>query len=95
MVFDQNAVHIHAASADRNLAGIGGDGESVGGGCRNDGAADDVKRAGLNPAVQLLHPLIPVGIELRAPLLHDDTKIIVQRIKDIAADVETHARSPY
>jgi hypothetical protein len=83
VVFDQNAIHIHASHADGHMnvpVGIRrGDGNLKGARCRGRRArqADDVERAGMNASREFGQQLIPVRIQMDASLLHDHAEIII------------------
>jgi hypothetical protein len=83
VVFGQQAVDVVAARADEEgvAAGVcaGRDLEGVGGRGAIDGLADGVERAGLDAARVFALPLVPVGVELDAALLHHDAEKVFAR----------------
>ena len=99
VIFDQQPVHVDAADADRDVAGLGEDLEAARRRRRHHratrlGRTEDVHRAGLQPPAELGHPLVPVRVELHAALLHDDAEIILPRVEAEAAAIDGHGTSP-
>jgi hypothetical protein len=90
VIFCEQAVDVHAAGADGELAADEADEEGVGRGRRVGGAAEYVERSGLNAARELGEPIVPVGVELDASLFHDDAGVVLEGIEGKTACVEAH-----
>ena len=82
MVLGEQAVDVHAAAADETALGPD---EAViwkaTAWWRVGGAAQDVEGAGLDAAGDLGEPLVPVGVELDAALLHDDAGVVLPGVE--------------
>jgi hypothetical protein len=70
VILCKQAMHVHPAAPDRELAGGDLDAETIRRLLRHDAPADDVHRFGSPSAIEKRDQLIPVGVELHAALLH-------------------------
>src|SRR5208283_5709939 len=54
--------------------------------------AENVERTGLNSARNLCQPLIPIGVQLNTPLLHDHAGEVLPRVESDTAVIEAHEK---
>ncbi len=99
VVLHLQAVDVHAAATDGEVAIARGDREAVGGRRRHHGAAglggtEGVHRRGLQAARDLRDRFVPVRVELHATLLHQHPGVVLAGIETQAAEVNAHRGFP-
>ena len=92
VVLGQQAVDVHAAEPDREAAAAHLDEEAVGRLARDDRRADDVHCLRAQAPVDERDELVPVGVDLHAPLLHQDPGVVAPGVEGHACVVGAHAR---
>jgi hypothetical protein len=89
LVLAQETVDVIAAGSDRHLGARDRDRKP----CvvfRAARRADDVARFDLRPSPRDGFLLVPVGVRLHAPLLHQDPAVVLAGVERLAAEVAFH-----
>ena len=90
VVFGEQAVHIDATRADAERPAAGLDAEAIRRDARHHVAIEGIQRAGLQAPPELGDPFVPLGIELDAALLHDQSEKVLAGVEADTAQIETH-----
>ena len=94
MVLGQVSVDVHPPQSDGQFSAVDFDLESLRRLSRHAAASHHIDRLRAPATILQIHILIPVGIEVHAPLLPQHRLVQLLRVESFTAVIATHVRSP-